>query len=155
MYSWARWIGFRVWNPTTLRHPRARNSALVSAGVRGYALKSSWRGSRGTRTRPPGEGAPASGAVGGADPPPAPPADPLHVVVRERKGHRDGPRDPVRKVHRLQDRAVLGLALEPRERREGAHREHLEVGQLASADPHLGKVNGLAGHPAPLGLRHE
>ncbi len=31
-YSCARWIGFRVWNPTTRFQPRSAKSARVSAG---------------------------------------------------------------------------------------------------------------------------
>ncbi len=32
MYSCARWIGLRVWNPTTLCQPRASNSAREARG---------------------------------------------------------------------------------------------------------------------------
>ena len=35
-YSWARWIGLRVWKPTMVVQPRAANSARVSAGVLTY-----------------------------------------------------------------------------------------------------------------------
>ncbi len=31
-YSWARWIGFRVWKPTTRFQPRSAKAARVSAG---------------------------------------------------------------------------------------------------------------------------
>src|SRR3989304_3286289 len=123
MYSWARWIGFRVWNPTTLRPPMiegGRQEPRLGLPF-SVTLEDLLDLEDGERIL----------AVVGDECNRVAPADPLHVVVRERKGHRDGPRDPVRKVHRLQDRAVLGLALEPRERREGEYRrEHLEVGQL-------------------------
>src|SRR5215212_4632809 len=33
-YSWARWTGLRVWNPTTLVQPRSAKAARVWAGVR-------------------------------------------------------------------------------------------------------------------------
>src|SRR5215218_9870515 len=33
-YSWARWTGLRVWNPTTVAQPRSAKAALVWAGVR-------------------------------------------------------------------------------------------------------------------------
>ena len=36
MYSCARWIGLRVWNPTTVFQPRSANAARVSAGVSRY-----------------------------------------------------------------------------------------------------------------------
>ena len=40
---------------------------------------------------------------------------------------------------------VVGLALEPGERAEGADREHLEVGELALVRHELGQVGGLGG----------
>ena len=30
MYSWARWTGFRVWKPTTVRQPRSANLLVAS-----------------------------------------------------------------------------------------------------------------------------
>ncbi len=43
-------------------------------------------------------------------------ADPLRLLVGERQGDGDRPGQPGRKVHRLQDRGVVALALEPGER---------------------------------------
>jgi hypothetical protein len=34
MYSWARWIGLRVWKATTRYQPFSANLAFASAGVR-------------------------------------------------------------------------------------------------------------------------
>ncbi len=34
MYSWARWIGLRVWKPTTVFQPRSANAAREAAGGR-------------------------------------------------------------------------------------------------------------------------
>ena len=33
-YSWARWIGLRVWKAATVFHPLASNMARVCSGVR-------------------------------------------------------------------------------------------------------------------------
>ena len=44
MYSCARWIGLRVWNPTTVFQPRSANAARVWAGVRRYCWKSTMSG---------------------------------------------------------------------------------------------------------------
>ena len=51
-YSWARWMGLRVWNATTLFQPRCLNSVRVSRGVRRRSLAKSWVGSSSTVTLP-------------------------------------------------------------------------------------------------------
>ena len=50
---------------------------------------------------------------------------------------------------------VVGLALEPGEGREGADREHLQVGELAVGDRELGKVGGLSAKGVGLGARYQ
>jgi hypothetical protein len=41
MYSCARWIGLRVWNPTTVCQPLSAKRFRVSAGVSRYGVTAS------------------------------------------------------------------------------------------------------------------
>ena len=78
-------------------------------------------------------------------------ADPLHLLLVERQRDRDRPCEPVLEVHRLQDRVVVTLALEADERRQCAHREHLEVRELAGVHDDLRQVRRLPGERPGLG----
>ena len=83
-------------------------------------------------------------------------AEPVGAVLVDGKGDGDRPGQPVLEVHRLEDRVVVGLALEPREGRERADREHLEVGELALGDDERGEVAGLIAERVGVGpLREE
>ena len=71
--------------------------------------------------------------------------DPLGLLFVHRQGDRDGPHQPVRQVHVLEHRVVVLLPHEPGQRREGPHRQHLQVGKLAASNGHLRKMFGLLG----------
>ena len=58
-------------------------------------------------------------------------------------------------MHVLDDGAVVLLAHEPGERGKRAHREHLQIGQLALADGHLGEMLGFLGRPLGLPSRKD
>ena len=52
-YSWARWIGLRVWKATIRFQPRSSNAFLDSAGLSSARVKaSSWSGSSSTSIGP-------------------------------------------------------------------------------------------------------
>jgi hypothetical protein len=80
---------------------------------------------------------------------------PFHVLVREGERHGDGPGQSVGQMHRLQDRVVVLLSLEPGERGERAHRKHLQVRELTFADVELRVVTGLCGQLLGLRARRE
>ena len=193
MYSWARWIGLRVWKPTTVRQPRSANSARVCAGVRRYANEVVVDGERerAHRSRQAEvarflersharvlevlgpehrerlfltialedlgqvDDRERRRALGRKERHRGPRADALHVFVGERQRHRDRPGEPVREMHRVQDGQVVGLAHEPRERRQGADGQHLEVGELALTHDELGQVVRLGSGSVALLPRNE
>jgi hypothetical protein len=82
-------------------------------------------------------------------------ADPLHVVLVRRQRDRDRPRQAVREVHRVEDRSVLALAHEARERRQRADGEHLEIGELALVHHELRMIHRVLAGRVALGLRDE
>jgi hypothetical protein len=84
-----------------------------------------------------------------------PGADPLHIVVGEGQRDRDRPGQAAGQVHRLQDGEVVGLADEPRQRGQGPHGEHLQVGELPGVHHQLGEVVRLGSGCFPPILGHE
>jgi hypothetical protein len=79
----------------------------------------------------------------------------VDIVVADTQHDRDRPRESVAQVHRLEDRAVVGLGLEPGKGAERAGREHLEIGELPFADRELREVGGLVGEGATLRVRRQ
>ena len=55
MYSWARWIGLRVWKPTTVFQPRASNSSRERRGSSRNGAAPGSSGSRARHAHRPGE----------------------------------------------------------------------------------------------------
>ncbi len=71
------------------------------------------------------------------------PPDELQLLVGQRQGDRDRPRQPVGQVHRLEHGAVVGLALEAGQRRERPDGDHLQVRQLTLVHGELREVRRL------------
>src|SRR5436190_15901011 len=57
-------------------------------------------------------------------------------------------------MHRLEDRVVVALGLEPGERAEGAGGEHLQVRELSFADRDTRDVSGLVRQDLCVGGRN-
>ena len=163
-YSCARWIGFRVWKPTTRRQPRSANSARVSAihrelgeGRLGPVEDRDAPGEveRMLRVEPRDAGV---GVVGRAE---AVLGLALLVVLVDlldlehgqraallvgeddavtlrslvdRQADRQRPGQAAGEPHLLDDALVVLLVHEPLERRERAGGKHVEVGNLAGRE---------------------